>query len=295
MLKPRTYSAGGLELGVTSAIRFPQHKGMKCYAVASGEFWLVVDGIPNAVHLSAGHCLLLPSGRPFRLAGTQERVLEAATNFPAVYCGTISAHNGGGSCLLVGAHYEFTETQAIALLGLLPPIVHLHQEADTAALRWTLQRMTEELRDPQPGGVLIAHYLAKMMLVQALRIYLQESGRDSHGWLSALSDKQMSTAIASMHDEPAHDWTVEELAQRVGMSRSAFSLKFKDTVGESPIEYLTRWRMLVAEDRIDTTSESISEIAQSLGYDSPSAFAKVFKKLTGYPPRERRNRQDTVA
>lgn len=104
--------------------------------------------------------------------------------------------------------------------------------------------------------------------------------------LGALSDKQMSAAITSMHDEPAHDWTVEELGQRAGMSRSIFALKFKQKVGVSPMEYLTRWRMLLAGDRIANTSDSISEIAQSLGYESASAFAKAFKKIMGCSPRQ---------
>ena len=85
--------------------------------------------------------------------------------------------------------------------------------------------------------------VAYMMLVRALRLHLAEDLTGRVGWLFALSDKQMSAAITSMHDEPAHDWTVEGLGQRAGMSRSTFALRFKETVGVSPMEYLTRWRM----------------------------------------------------
>ena len=153
-------------------------------------------------------------------------------------------------------------------------------------MRWCLERLREELRDPQPGGFLVAQQLAYVLLVQALRLHLAEGLRGRVGWLFALSDKQMSAAITCMHDEPAHDWTVEKLGRRVGMSRSNFALRFKETVGMSPMEYLTRWRMLLAGDRMANTSDSISEIAQSLGYESASAFTKAFKKIMGCSPRQ---------
>jgi AraC-like DNA-binding protein len=133
------------------------------------------------------------------------------------------------------------------------------------------------------------------MLVQALRLHLAEGMRGGVGWFFALSDKQISTAISSIHDEPAHDWTVEELGQRAGKSRSIFALRFKETVGASPMEYLTRWRMLLAGDRVPNTSDSISEIARSLGYESASAFAKAFKKIMGCSPRQYRRSQNSFS
>jgi len=144
----------------------------------------------------------------------------------------------------------------------------------------------EELREPQPGGDLVAQRLAYLMLVQALRLHLAEGLKGGVGWLFALSDKQMSAAITSMHDEPTRDWTVEEWGLRAGMSRSTFALRFKQTVGVSPMEYLTRWRMLLARDRMANTSDSISEIARShrLGIRQ-RLRQKAFKKITGCSPR----------
>jgi AraC-like DNA-binding protein len=288
LLNPRTYNCGGLDLGAASAIHFPRHDGLKCYAVISGEAWLSVDGVPDLVHLKAGECFLLPRGRPFCLAGSQDSALAAYCEVEALQCGTIATYGEGGQCLIVGAHYAFTTMQADMLLDLLPPIVHLRNSIDNVALCWTLQRMSEELRHPQPGGVVVAHSLARMMLVQALREHMADSAGNDLGGLSALADAQMSRAITSMQDEPALDWTVEKLANRAGMSRAAFALKFKETVRQSPIEYLTRWRMLLAEDRMAGTTDSIAEIARSLGYESASAFTKVFKKLTGHSPRQHR-------
>jgi AraC-like DNA-binding protein len=89
-----------------------------------------------------------------------------------------------------------------------------------------------------------------------------------------------------MHDEPARGWTLQELAQHVGMSRSTFALKFKETVGEPPMEYLTRWRMLLAGDRLENSSDPVSVIALSLGYESESAFSTAFKRVMGCSPRQ---------
>ena len=169
---------------------------------------------------------------------------------------------------------------------MLPPIVHIRKESDKAAMRWSLERMMQELREPQPGGFLVAQHLAHMMLVQALRLHLAEGLRGGVGWLFALADKQMSAAINAMHDDPAHRWTLQELAERAGMSRSTFALKFKETVGESPMEYLTRWRMLLAGDKLANSSDPISVIALSLGYESESAFSTAFKRVMGCSPRQ---------
>src|ERR1017187_5397528 len=146
--------------------------------------------------------------------------------------------------------------------------------------------MMQELREPQPGGFLVAQHLAYMMLVQALRLHLAEGLKGGVGWLFALADKQMGAAIGSMHNDPAHGWTLQELAHRADMSRSTFALRFKETVGASPMEYLTRWRMLRAGNRLANSSDPISVIALSLGYESESAFSTAFKRVMGCSPRQ---------
>jgi AraC-like DNA-binding protein len=153
-------------------------------------------------------------------------------------------------------------------------------------MRWSLERMREELRNPQPGGSLIAQQLAYMMLVQALRLHLADGSTGSVGWLFALADKQMSAAITCMHDDPGHPWTLGTLAARVGMSRSVFAQRFKQTVGSTPMEYLARWRMMLAGERLKQPGDSISTIASSLGYESESAFGKAFRRVMGCSPRQ---------
>jgi AraC-like DNA-binding protein len=287
LLKPRTFRAGGFNAGGDVSIQFPRHDGIKCYAVVSGECWLSVEGVPDAVRLTTGDCFLLPRGRPFRLASDLSLTpVDFLAFLSTPLDGRVASFNGGGDCFLVGGHFVFGGNHAGILLETLPPIVHIRKESDKAALRWSLERMMQELREPQPGSFLVAQHLAHMMLVQALRLHLAEGLRGGVGWLFALADKQMSAAINAMHADPAHRWTLEELAARAGMSRSTFALRFKETVGESPMEYLTRWRMLLAGDKLASAGDPVSVIARSLGYESESAFSTAFKRVMGCSPRQ---------
>ena len=224
---------GGFDVGGDWSIQFPRHEGIKCYAVVSGQCWLAVEGVPEAVHLKAGDCFLLPlrpafppRQRPGVAAGRRHTIFASAAEWRHRLLSMAAAIS-----LIVGGHFALTGNHAGILLGVLPPIVHLQKESDKAALRWSMERMMQELREPQPGGFLVAQHLAHMMLVQALRLHLAEGLKGGVGWLFALADKQMSAAINAMHDDPAHRWTLQELAERAGMSRSSFALKFKETVG----------------------------------------------------------------
>jgi AraC-like DNA-binding protein len=286
LLKPHNTMCSGFDVGGDWSIQFPQHEGIKCYAVASGQCWLAVEDVPEAVRLKAGDCFLLPLGRPFRLASD---LVLPPVDFKSMYTrplnGGIANWNGGGDVSGVGGYFGLAGNHAGILLGMLPPIVHIEKESDKAALRWSIERMMQELREPQPGSFLVLQHLAHMMLVQALRAHLAEGLSGGVGWLFALADEQIGPAINAMHGEPAHSWTLQELAERVGMSRSGFAQKFKETVGATPIDYLTRWRMLLAGDRLANSNDPISVIALSLGYESESAFSTAFKRVMGCSPR----------
>jgi AraC-like DNA-binding protein len=286
LMKPQLYVAGGFAVLSDVAIHFPRHQGIKCYAMLAGECWLVVEGVPEPALLHAGDCFLLPRGLPFRLA--TDLALE-----PVLYtdaCARLGMRSEApgvtkGARYIAGGHFALTGGHSEMILHSLPPIIHIRRESDKAAMRWSLERMREELSDPQPCGSLIAQQLAYMMLIQALRLHLADAASAS-GWLSALSDKHMSIAIASMHNDPGYPWTLQSLAERVGMSRSVFALRFRQTVGATPMEYLTRWRMLLAADRLENSSDGLGAIAQSLGYESESAFGKAFRRVMGCSPRQ---------
>lgn len=285
LLKPRRHMSAGFEASGPWAVQFPdQQNSIKCGAVVHGRCWLVVEGVEQAVCLEAGDCFLLPWGRPFRMASDLSvPPIEARQIFPAAREGGVVSHNGGEDFFLVSSRFALTGHHADTLLQMLPAIVVIREDKDHSVLRWAVELMMRELREPQPGGFLVTQHLAHIILVQALRMHLVERMQGGVGWLFALADRQMGAAISAIHADPAFGWTVQRLAEHVGMSRSTFALKFKEKVGLAPMEYLTRWRMMLAGSRL--AEEPVSDVALSLGYESESAFSTAFKRVMGCTPR----------
>ena len=278
--------SGGFDWGGEWCLGFGQHQEIRVYAVISGECWLAVEGMTEWVHGQPGDCLLLPSGRPFRVGNNLAlRPVDALILAADGGQGRITIHNGGGNFFGIGCNFKLAREHAGILLGVLPPVVHIRREPDKALLHWCIERMQEEMRAPQPGSSLVVQQLATLLLVQALRLHLAE-GLKGVGWLCALADPQMRVAISAMHDDPGQRWTVQSLARRTGMSRTAFAVKFKQTVGQSPLEYLGCWRMRRAADQLTRSDASIATGAAALGYGAESAFSTAFTRVVGCSPRQ---------
>jgi AraC-like DNA-binding protein len=287
LLRVRSYMSGGFDAGGNWSLHFDQHAGIKFYAVVSGECWISVDGVSDPVHVKSGDCFLLPRGRAFRIASDMSVTpLNAAIFLSTAQNGRINLYNGGGQFFSVCGHFELVGDHADILLGVLPPIVHIDKDTDKAILRWCVDQMMHELREARPGNSLVIEHLSHMMLVQALRLHMEEGPNGGPGWLFALADGQVSAAIKAMHADPSRRWSVQSLADAAAMSRTAFSLKFKRMVGTAPMEYLTHWRMLLAADRLSNSDDPISVISASLGYESESAFSTAFKRVMRSSPRE---------
>lgn len=287
LLKPHTYIAGGFDAGGVWSAHFQEYDGVKCYAVVSGECWLAVDGGPDPTRLHKSQCFLLSRGHSFRLTNDLEmEPLDAIPFFTGgSKRGSINIVQGGGCCV-IGGHFTFVGNYASTLLETLSPVILLQSPADQETIQWSLEKLRQELLRPQAGSSLIAQHLAHMMLIQVLRIHISDATQSRTGWLAALGDKQMSAALEAMHDAPGRHWTLEDLGAHVGMSRSTFANRFKDIVGTSPMEYLTRWRMLLAGDRLSTTDDTLFDIAHALGYESESAFSVAFRRVMGCSPRK---------
>jgi AraC-like DNA-binding protein len=287
LVRPRTYVAGGFDLGADWSVRFDQHDGIKCFALVSGRCWLAVDGEEEPILLEGGDCVLLPNGRRFTMAKDLTFTATPIGDVPeADWRGGIATLNGGGDALILGGHFAFSGSHTGMLLGAMPPILRLRGDSDRAGLRWALERMRLELAVGQPGGTLVVQHLAHLLLVQALRLYLSRGVGRTAGWLFALGDPKIAAAVGAIHAEPGQQWTLTMLAAKAGMSRSKFAERFKTIAGSSPIEYLTRWRMLLACDRLTKRKEPVSVIAASLGYQSEAAFSTAFKRVMGCPPRK---------
>ncbi|WP_380181191.1 AraC family transcriptional regulator [Kalamiella sp. sgz302252] len=285
LLKAESYVSGGVVLSASLSVQWPAHDGVKCYAVVAGECWLSVEGIADPIRLTAGDCYLLPPGPPFRLATDLSlQSVDFTTVRTEMTTGIAVKSEEKSGCFLVGGHFLLAGHAAQMLLGSLPPVVHIRHDADKAAMLWALERMAQEVCNPQPGAGLIVQQLAFMLLIQALRLHVNDGQQANVGWLFALRDKKLSAAIASIHKDPGHSWTLASLAAQAGMSRSAFARHFRQTAGVTPIDYLTQWRMLLACDRLQHSNDSIALISATSGYESESAFAKAFKRVIGCSP-----------
>lgn len=294
MLHPHDCVAAGLDAGGDWSIRFERHAGLKCNAVLHGDCRLRVDGLAETLHLRAGDCFILPHGRPFLISAHPSRSGEdAAALYAPVPHGGTATHGGGGEFFMTGSRFLLAGPAAHVLLGPLPPAIVLRDGAvetrpEREAVRWALERMAGELREPRPGGAVSIAHLAHFLLVQIMRCHLAEAPR-GEGWLAALADPRLSAAVAAVHADPARAWTVRELAALARMSRTSFAVRFARVMGRSPIEYLTRWRMLVAADRLARTTAPVAGIAADVGYASESAFANAFKRVMGRTPRRYAN------
>jgi len=287
LMKPQPYVAGGYPIPADVAIQYPKHPGIKCYAMLAGACWLIVEGVSQPVKLNTGDCVVLAHGRPFRFAAELTlKPMDRAEVHARRTSGNGPLGTPNAPRFIAGGHFALKGGPARLLLSALPPVVHIRNEVGKAVMRWSIERMGEELSQAQPGSSLVTQHLASMMLIQALRLHMADTSEVHRGWLAALADKQLSVVIANMHDNPGRPWTVLSLAGSAGMSRAGFARRFSDVVGTGPLEYLTRWRMLLAADRLENSAESLLAIAQSLGYGSESAFGKAFRRVMGCSPRQ---------
>ena len=286
LVEPRTYSTGGISAGGDWGVRFPAHGMIKCYSVVRGACWLSVEGVAEPIQLQTGSCLLLPRGWPFSLSTKLSQPLRSweLLSQQERYNGILPL-TPGDDFLILGSHFRL-EGDARFLLDALPPIVLLDSEAQRDSLRWAVDRLLREMRDPQPGSTLIAQQIAYTMLVEALRLHVSEDEGKSPGWLAALADARLRAALSSIHQEPARPWTLAGLAHVAGMSRTAFAQLFKVKVGRPPMEYLTHWRMTLASKRLEGPKESVFSIASAVGYKSESAFSAAFRRTRGSSPRK---------
>ncbi|MEP9348267.1 AraC family transcriptional regulator [Xanthobacter sp. KR7-225] len=288
LLRPKTAISAGLDAGGEWGIRFSAHQGIKFNTVVQGACWVSVEGEVDApLRIEAGDCFLLTRGRPFQFASDgAPATIDSATIYDKATDG-IATCNGGGDFFLIGGRFSFEGDHAGLLFNALPPIVHVRDASNQAAvLRWSLEQLAMELKQGSPGGALMADYLAQIMLLQVLRLWLA-SGKHS-GWLGALADHRLTRALSALHAEPERRWTLADLAGLAGMSRTTFAERFRSVVGQTPLDYLAGWRMRLAADRLHRSDESVATIGFSVGYESEAAFSTAFRRVMGRTPTQYR-------
>jgi transcriptional regulator GlxA family with amidase domain len=198
----------------------------------------------------------------------------------------IPVFNGDGDMTtLIAGHFEFDYRSLHPFLKDLPSIIHIRQYVteNQLLLKQVTQLMLEELNNERPGSSIMLKCLSEMMFVNIIRAYVEQAAPAS-GFLSALNDPGISKALKLMQDSPQNDWTLGSLASEVGMSRSVFFNRFKKLVHETPLSYLTNWRIGHAQKLLMRDNSNISEIAANVGYQSEAAFNRIFKSKTGQTP-----------
>lgn len=285
LLRPKTAISAGLDAGEDFAIRFPPHEGVKFNAVMRGACWVWVEGEGKPQRIAAGDCFLLTRGRSFYLAtDIGLPAIDSATIYDRAVDG-IATCNGGGDFFLIGGRFFFEGDHAGMLFGAMPAIVHIEGAAKQAAvLRFALEQLATELKEAPPGSALMADHISHIMLLQVLRLWLGAGTQTHAGLLGALADPRLARAIGAMHAEPTRRWKLTDLAGIAGMSRTAFAKRFRDTVGQPPLDYLTIWRLRLAADRLRRTGASVASVALSAGYESEAAFSNAFRRVMGCPP-----------
>ena len=263
--------------------------------IARGNCWLSVDGIPDPIPLTGGDCFLLSPENTYALRDDPGTQPKSFCQLGQAIENNVIHYGGGGTPTSIISGWLYFEKPTLKLIAqLLPKLILIKAEqARSLALHATLQLLASEMSDQAPGSEVIANRLAEVLFIQAIRAHVV-SGTDCRnpGWLRAIFDPQIGAAVKAIHENVHRPWTVESLADAAGMSRSAFALRFKNLLGQGPLEYVTEWRMQKAVQLLQEQDKKLLEIAKSVGYESDAAFSKAFKRVVGVTPGE--YRQGTV-
>jgi AraC-like DNA-binding protein len=261
------------------------HFGM----VSRGNCWLSVEGIPNPLPLTGGDCFLLAPGSTYAMRDDPRTPAHSFCEVAPKNRSNVIHYGGGGvPTTIISGWLRFDQTSVQPLKRLIPELILIKaDQAQTLALHATLQLLASEMAEPAPGSEVMVNRLADILFIQCVRAHIA-SGSETckSGWLRAIFDPKIGAALKALHERVENPWTVETLAAAASMSRSAFALRFKELLGETPLEYLTNWRMYKATGLLQKDDRKLFEVAKSVGYDSDSAFSKAFKRVLGVAPRE---------
>jgi AraC-like DNA-binding protein len=272
-------------------------------------FHLLVEGQATArvpgyddVPLEAGDIAVLARGHAHELwNGSVRHLTDASLLLPKILGGAIASERGGGSgpttkfiCGYIGCERH---AERLFLAG-LPPLfkVNIRREASGEWLESSMRYLASEQGSTRAGRTALLAKLAEALFIETLRRYMAELPPERSGWLAAARDPGVGRALAAIHREPGQAWTVAELAKEASVSRSVFAARFNQLLGEAPLAYLARWRIQLGARLLETTDDSVLQIAMKVGYESEAAFNRAFKREFELPPaRYRRGRSRAPA
>jgi AraC-like DNA-binding protein len=278
------------ELTAPWGVDLPAFDGcMMFHIVTAGHCWLeVVDEEPYL--LQQGSLVLVPHGKGHCIRSSLHDETVPLFDIPVERVSDryeVMRYGGTGEATSITCCVmRFDHVAGQKLISLLPRVLHIDSWADDEDgwLQSTLRFIAREARELRPGGETVITHLADILIIQAIRSWIDSAPEAARGWLAALRDNQIGKALAAIHREPERDWSVASLAKEVGMSRSGFSARFTNLVGESAMRYLTQWRMQLARMQLQETPDSLAVLAERFGYQSEAAFSRAFKRMFGESP-----------
>lgn len=278
------------ELTAPWGIEMPPMDGkMMFHIVTQGGCWLRFPD-RKSLCLRPGELALLPRGEGHVIASQED---EEGTPFFDIPMSKLSERfefmrygGGGEETLLTCGVLSFDHVAGQKLVSQLPQFIHMKNENGSlpGQLQPIIELMAEEAKTLGAGGETVMAHLADIIVIQAIRYWIEHAQEASKGWLGALKDPKIGKALAVIHAKPESIWTVGRLAEHVGMSRSGFSARFTEVVGTSVKQYATQWRMSLARMKIMQSPVTLADLAQELGYQSEAAFSRAYKRVMGVPP-----------
>src|SRR5262249_328642 len=249
-----------------------------------------VEGTDQPMELRAGDLVILPHGHAHRVTDqphTPAMVFEEfVAEHPPDRHGQVYGGGQGAVSTLVCGGFQLEAYQTNPVYALLPICLRASSQkrGTNSWIRAIVRLVREEAMGHQPGAETVIIRLSEILFIQTIREYLRTVGDGEVGWLNALKDPQIGQALAQIHHQPEQRWTVDALARRVGLSRSALSAKFSRLVGRAPLRYLADVRLTKAAALLRTQPAPLIEVARSVGYESEVAFSKAFKRRFGMAP-----------
>ena len=282
LLEPRTVFSKRISGAGRWGVRYSKFGQPSFCAVLEGSCRLAVDGYAP-ITIEAGDFVLLPATPGFTMSGFEAVTPEDIDPHVASKstAGEVRHGTRGGrpDVRLLGGYFVFGSPDAALLVSLLPGLVHVRSAERLSTL---VRLVGDESIEQRAGRELVLTRLVEVLLVEALRA--APAGEASPGLLKGLADPRLALAIRQMHADPARSWTVEQLAKKSALSRSAFFERFTRSVGLPPMEYLLAWRMALAKDLLRKDDVGVAEVAERVGYGSASTFSTAFSRHVGQPP-----------
>jgi AraC family transcriptional regulator, alkane utilization regulator len=278
------------KMGAPWGFRVSGREVASFHIVIEGMCWLTVEGMEEPVLLTEGDLVILPHGHAHTMTDHPKSPVTMLEDLkpkqPVAKNGIFYRMGQGAVTTLVCGGLELEDYSTNPLYSILPAFIHMRSK-DEYSIPW-LQAIVELVRVEASVNRVEAETvitrLSELLFIQAVRAYIRTIGDRNVGWLGALKDPQIGQTLALIQHQAGEAWTVGSLACRVSLSRSAFSAKFRQLVGEPPMQYITRVRLTKAAASLRTHPATLVEVATSVGYESEVAFSKAFKRYFGIAP-----------